>query len=78
MASVITTTATTTLSPLHARYLALIADGLTDQQIADQVHTTYTAARAHVARLQERLGATNRAHAVAIGYRTGLLTLEDA
>lgn len=70
-----------TAEPLTAhqvRCLAMLADGLTAPQIAAHLHITPRAAASHIELLRERLNARNAAHAVAIGYRTGLLTLEDA
>lgn len=50
-----------------------IADGLTDQGIADRLdiglHTVHT----HVEQLRDRLGARNRAHVVALCFQHGLL-----
>lgn len=55
------------------RILELIALGLTNQQIADQLGTTRGRLDGRVHRLLVRLGAINRAHAVDISWREGHL-----
>lgn len=53
--------------------LAGIAYGLTNAEIAEYMQLSPESVRSHVHRMLQTLGATNRAHAVALGYRYGLL-----
>jgi two-component system nitrate/nitrite response regulator NarL len=55
------------------RALRLVADGNTSKEIARSMRTTPTAVDHTVERAAERLGAANRAHAVARAMRLGLL-----
>lgn len=66
------------LSPRQLQTLALIAEGCTDHDIAERMHVALPTARQHVQDIRAKLDARNRAHAVAIGYQTGALALEDA
>lgn len=68
----------TQLSPRQLQTLALIAEGCTDRDIAQRLHVALPTTRQHVQDIRAKLDARNRAHAVAIGYQTGVLTLEDA
>lgn len=54
--------------------LRLIADGHTDVEIAARMGTSKGAVRSNVFSLCRRIGARHRAHAVAIGFREGLVT----
>lgn len=63
-------------TPLPWRQAALlpgIADGLTDQQIAGRLCLSKDAVKARVRLLLKQLGATNRANAVLLAHRAGLL-----
>ena len=60
-------------SPRQRQILALLAEGMTAHEIAGRLHLSYFTVRTHITCLREVLGARNRVHAVAIGYRTGLL-----
>lgn len=62
-------------SPRQREVLAAIADGLTNQQIGQRLGITEDTVKTLTARLLQKLGASNRAHAVAIGYRSGLLAV---
>ena len=58
--------------PLSGRefdVLELVADGLTDRKIADRLGIREHTVKTHLRRINAKLGATNRAHAVAIGLR---------
>jgi len=48
--------------------LAFVADGLSDQQIADRLGISHHTAHAHVESAKHKLGAKTRAQAVARGY----------
>jgi DNA-binding CsgD family transcriptional regulator len=61
------------LSPRRLRTLQLVADGLTDQEIADRFGVGRNTVVTHVRELRWLIGAKNRAHAVALGYQLGLL-----
>jgi len=63
------------LSPREQEILELIAEGLTDVQIAKRVMLSEFTVKTHVKRLLTKLGARNRAHAVALGAHRGLLAL---
>lgn len=62
------------LAPRELEVLTAIAEGLTDRQIAEvqirQPGTIKTQAKFAL----QKLGASNRAHAVAIGFRRGILS----
>jgi DNA-binding NarL/FixJ family response regulator len=64
---------------LSARELAVlghIADGMTDRQIARQLTLGEQTVKTYVRNILAKLDAHNRAHAVAIGVRHGLIRLE--
>jgi len=61
------------LSPRQLDTLALLADGHTDKGIARVLQIGETTAKRHVRDILSKLDATNRAHAVSIAYRKGLL-----
>jgi DNA-binding NarL/FixJ family response regulator len=66
--------------PLHPRQGQILlgwARGWTDQAIAAELGLSLNTVKTHGRRLRPRLGATCRAHAVAIGYETGLLQHGD-
>ena len=54
--------------------LQLVADGLAGGQIARRLWVSEETVKTHVANALDKLGATSRAHAVAIGIRRGLIT----
>jgi DNA-binding NarL/FixJ family response regulator len=67
---------TSVAAPLSARQrevLALIASGHETVAISHELTISTETVRTHVKEILRRLGAHDRAHAVAIGYRTGLL-----
>ena len=53
--------------------LRLVADGLSNEAIARRLHVTVGTVKSHTVRLYRRLGARDRAHAVDVGWRRGLL-----
>jgi DNA-binding NarL/FixJ family response regulator len=53
--------------------LRLIRDGYRNKQIADQLAIAETTVNFHIKNLVDKLGANDRAHAVAIAVRRGLL-----
>jgi len=54
--------------------LQLIADGYSNKLIAGKLDISYYTTRGHVANMRERLDAYDMAHAVAIGFRRGIIT----
>lgn len=62
------------LSPVQVRVTKLVADGLTDAQIARELTWTEGAVSTEVAKARARLEALNRAHLAAIALRRGLIT----
>ena len=58
----------------HVDVLRCIAAGSTNEEIALELNVCLETVKAHVANLLDRLGARNRAHAVALAFRAGVLT----
>lgn len=56
--------------------LALVAEGQTNAEIGARLHVASETVKSHVQAILEKLGARNRAHAVAIAIRRGLLEPE--
>lgn len=57
----------------HKRMLELMAEGLTDAEIADEMHYALGTLKPYVKELYVELGARSRAHAVAIALREGMI-----
>ena len=53
--------------------LQLLAEGLGNSAIAAQLYISESTAKAHVARIYEKVGAPNRAQALMAALRLGLL-----
>ncbi len=53
--------------------LALIADGATNRAAADRLHVSEATVKTHLLSLYAKLGVGDRAAAVAVGFRRGLL-----
>ncbi len=53
--------------------LALVAEGLSNQEIAERLYLSPLTAKTHVGRLLNKLGARDRAQLVVIAYETGLV-----
>jgi len=66
---------TGTMTPRELEVLALIAAGASNKLIARQLGISVHTAKFHVAGVLEKLGAHNRAEAVATGARLGLVAL---
>jgi DNA-binding NarL/FixJ family response regulator len=65
-----------TVRPLSQReyqVLQLISDGLSNQGVADALVLSVETVRTHIKGVLRKLAARDRAHAVAIGFRAGLL-----
>lgn len=62
------------LSQREQEVLDLLADGLGTAAIAAQLFMSESTAKTHIARIYQKLGATNRAQALVTAMRVGLLT----
>ncbi|GLY17204.1 DNA-binding response regulator [Kineosporia sp. NBRC 101677] len=62
-----------TLTPREREMVALVATGLSNPEIAEQMFLSPFTVRAHVQRAMTKLGARDRAQLVVIAYRTGLV-----
>ncbi len=63
------------LTPRELEIVALMVEGLSDRQIAEQLGVGYEAARSYGKNLRRKLGAANRAQAVAKLLKLGLTGL---
>jgi DNA-binding NarL/FixJ family response regulator len=61
------------LSNREYEVLHLVADGLSNQAIAESMYVSVETVRSHIKSMLRKLEARDRAHAVAIGFRLGLL-----
>lgn len=61
------------LTPRELEVLALLAEGLTYEEIGARLGIAKRTARCHVVALQEKFDAANNAEVVAHGYKRGLL-----
>lgn len=59
------------LTPREEEVLAAVAEGLTNQEIAETLHFSLSTAKAHVASIMVKLGARNRVELVIWAYETG-------
>jgi DNA-binding NarL/FixJ family response regulator len=67
---------TSLLTPRELAVLRLVAAGQSNRQIADSLGITERTVKFHVTAIFNKLGADNRAQAVALAGRRGLLSLE--
>ncbi|MCD4524943.1 response regulator transcription factor [Nocardioides sp. cx-173] len=64
----------TRLSGREHEVLLLLADGLGAAAIGDRLYLSESTAKAHIARIYQKLGAANRAQALVTAMRIGLLS----
>jgi DNA-binding NarL/FixJ family response regulator len=64
------------LSSREAEVLRLLAEGLGVAAIARQLYVSESTAKTHISKIYEKLGAANRAQAIMIAIRSGLLSDE--
>lgn len=63
------------LTPREAEVLELLAQGLANKQIAQELEISEHTVKFHVSSIYTKLGATNRAETVRLGARLGLIVL---
>jgi NarL family two-component system response regulator LiaR len=61
------------LTPREGEVLALLVQGLTNPEIAERLVVSRSTAAAHVSSILSKLGVTNRAEAIALAIRRGLV-----
>jgi DNA-binding CsgD family transcriptional regulator len=61
------------LTPCEREVLALVADGLSDEELAERLVITRTTAKTHVSRILGKLGLRHRAQLLAVAYESGLV-----
>ena len=66
------------LSPRELEVFGLLARGLSNREIADELFVGETTVKTHVTRILAKLALRDRAHAVIYGYETGLVRPGDA
>jgi LuxR family transcriptional regulator of spore coat protein len=67
--------ATRTISPREQEVLSLIASGADPEQIAAELSISVNTVRTHIINAYRKLGARNRAHAIALAMQLDLLDL---
>ncbi len=65
------------LTPREREVLILLADGLSNHQIGEQLHLSPSTIKDYVSTVLGKLGATNRVQAAVIAHRAGLGTHQN-
>ena len=60
-------------TPRETEVLQLVADGLANREIGERLFLSEETVKSHVRHLLAMLHARSRAHAVAVGFRRGLI-----
>lgn len=60
-------------TPREIEVLQLVADGLVNREIGQRLYLSEETVKSHVRHLLAKLQARSRAHAVAVGFRRGLI-----
>jgi DNA-binding NarL/FixJ family response regulator len=68
-------TAAAQLTSREANVLALLAQGLSNAEVAEMLFVSVATVRSHVHHILQKLAVRNRAQAVALAYETGLIAL---
>jgi DNA-binding NarL/FixJ family response regulator len=63
------------LTPRQQQILGMIANGMTESAITEQLVVSQDTVRSHIKHLRRRLGARDRAHAIARAYCLGVLPM---
>lgn len=61
------------LTPREREVLNLLVEGLNNPEIAVKLNVSRSTARAHVSQILSKLGVSNRAEAIALAFRSGLV-----
>lgn len=64
------------LTPREMAVLRMLSDGLGHIEIAERLEISERTARAHVAAIRDKLGATNAAQAIAKAFSRGILAMD--